>query len=58
MGGPWSGEAHVRALLSSGLNAGSLRLHRLESSNIEDSDRVEVLAGRGYRRIVDEWNGM
>jgi putative Mg2+ transporter-C (MgtC) family protein len=38
-------EAHVRALLLQGLSAGGIRLHRLDSSNIEDSDRVEVLAG-------------
>ena len=37
-------EAHVRALLLQGLGAGGIRLHRLDSSNIEDSDRVEVLA--------------
>ena len=37
-------EAHVRALLLQGLTAGGIRLHRLDSSNIEDSDRVEVLA--------------
>jgi putative Mg2+ transporter-C (MgtC) family protein len=38
------GEAHVRALLLQGLSAGGIHLHRLDSSNIEDSDRVEVLA--------------
>jgi putative Mg2+ transporter-C (MgtC) family protein len=38
------GEAHVRALLLQGLSAGGIRLRRLDSSNIEDSDRVEVLA--------------
>ncbi|MFI4889036.1 MAG: MgtC/SapB family protein [Steroidobacterales bacterium] len=38
------GEAHVRALLLNGMSAGNLRLRRLESSNIEDSDRVEVMA--------------
>jgi len=37
-------EAHIRALLLQGLGAGGIRLHRLDSSNIEDSDRVEVLA--------------
>jgi len=37
-------EAHVRALLLQELGAGGIRLHRLDSSNIEDSDRVEVLA--------------
>jgi putative Mg2+ transporter-C (MgtC) family protein len=37
-------EAHVRALLLQGLSAGSIHLRRLDSSNIEDSDRVEVLA--------------
>ena len=37
-------EAHVRALLLQGLSAGGTHLRRLDSSNIEDSDRVEVLA--------------
>ena len=37
-------EAHIRALLLQGLTAGGIRLHRLDSSNIEDSDRVEVIA--------------
>jgi putative Mg2+ transporter-C (MgtC) family protein len=37
-------EAHVRALLLQGLTAGGLHLRRIYSSNIEDSDRVEVLA--------------
>ena len=37
-------EAHIRALLLQGLTAGGIRLHRLDSSNIEDSDRVEVVA--------------
>lgn len=47
------GEAHVRALLLNGLSAGSLRLHRLDSSNIEDSDRVEVLAALSAERRSD-----
>jgi putative Mg2+ transporter-C (MgtC) family protein len=34
----------VRALLLQGLTAGGIRLRRLDSSNIEQSDRVEVLA--------------
>ena len=38
------GEAHVRALLLQGLTAGGIRLRRLDSSHIEQSDRVEVLA--------------
>jgi putative Mg2+ transporter-C (MgtC) family protein len=38
------GEAHVRALLLQGLTVGALHLRQLDSSNIEDSDRVEVLA--------------
>jgi putative Mg2+ transporter-C (MgtC) family protein len=38
------GEAHARALLLQGLSAGGIHLRRLDSSNIEDSDRVEVLA--------------
>ena len=38
------GEAHVRALLLQGLTSGGIRLHRLDSSNIADSDRVEVVA--------------
>jgi putative Mg2+ transporter-C (MgtC) family protein len=37
-------EAHVRALLLQGLSAQGIHLRRLDSSNIEDSDRVEVLA--------------
>jgi putative Mg2+ transporter-C (MgtC) family protein len=37
-------EAHVRALLLQGLNLGTLHLRRLESANIEDTDRVEVTA--------------
>jgi putative Mg2+ transporter-C (MgtC) family protein len=37
-------EANVRALLLQGLSAGGLHLRSLDSSNIEDSDRVEVLA--------------
>jgi putative Mg2+ transporter-C (MgtC) family protein len=37
-------EAHVRALLLQGLGADTIHLRRLDSSNIEDSDRVEVLA--------------
>jgi putative Mg2+ transporter-C (MgtC) family protein len=37
-------EAHVRALLLQRLSAGGIHLRRLDSSNIEDSDRVEVLA--------------
>jgi putative Mg2+ transporter-C (MgtC) family protein len=46
-------EAHVRALLLQGLSAGGIRLHRLDSSNIEDSDRVEVLAGLSAERRSD-----
>jgi putative Mg2+ transporter-C (MgtC) family protein len=37
-------EAHVRALLLQGLAANNMHLRQLESSNIEDSDRVEILA--------------
>jgi putative Mg2+ transporter-C (MgtC) family protein len=37
-------EAHVRALLLQGLTVGGLQLRRLDSANIEDSDRVEVTA--------------
>src|ERR1700688_892572 len=33
-------EAHVRALLLQGLGADTIHLRRLDSSNIEDSDRV------------------
>lgn len=47
------GEAHVRALLLQGLSAGSIRLRRLDSSNIEDSDRVEVLAVLSAERRAD-----
>jgi putative Mg2+ transporter-C (MgtC) family protein len=46
-------EAHVRALLLQGLGAGGIRLHRLDSSNIEDSDRVEVLAELSADRRSD-----
>jgi putative Mg2+ transporter-C (MgtC) family protein len=37
-------EAHVRALMLQGFTGGGLRLRRLDSANIEDSDRVEVEA--------------
>jgi putative Mg2+ transporter-C (MgtC) family protein len=51
-------EAHVRALLLQGLTAGGIRLHRLDSSNIEDSDRVEVLAelsaDRGSDSVLEQ----
>jgi putative Mg2+ transporter-C (MgtC) family protein len=46
-------EAHVRALLLQGLSAGSIHLRRLDSSNIEDSDRVEVLAVLSADRRTD-----
>src|SRR5580692_2490308 len=46
-------EAHVRALLLQGLSAGSIHLRRLDSSNIEDSDRVEVLAVLSADRRCD-----
>ena len=35
------------------LTAGGVRLHRLDSSNIEDSDRVEVLAEPSAERSSD-----
>jgi putative Mg2+ transporter-C (MgtC) family protein len=35
------------------LGAGGIRLHRLDSSNIEDSDRVEVLAELSADRRSD-----
>lgn len=38
-------EAHVRALVLQGLNLGGLHLRRLDSANIESTDRVEVTAG-------------
>ncbi len=38
------GEAHVRALLLQGVSSAGLRLSRLDSQNLEDSDRVEVEA--------------
>jgi len=47
------GEAHVRALLLQGLTSGGIRLHRLDSSNIEDSDWVEVLAELSADRNSD-----
>ncbi|MCS6986029.1 MAG: MgtC/SapB family protein [Sphingomonadaceae bacterium] len=37
-------EAHVRALLLQGVSAAGLRLRRLDSQNIEGSDRIEVEA--------------
>jgi putative Mg2+ transporter-C (MgtC) family protein len=37
-------EAHVRALLLQGLASNKMYLRQLESSNIEDSDRVEISA--------------
>jgi putative Mg2+ transporter-C (MgtC) family protein len=46
-------EAHVRALLLQGLSAGGIHLRRLDSSNIEDSDRVEVLAVLSADRRAD-----
>ena len=46
-------EAHVRALLLQSLGAGAIRLHRLDSTNIEDSDRVEVLAELSAERRSD-----
>jgi putative Mg2+ transporter-C (MgtC) family protein len=46
-------EAHIRALLLQGLTAGGNRLHRLDSSNIENSDRVEVVAELSADRNSD-----
>jgi putative Mg2+ transporter-C (MgtC) family protein len=46
-------EAHVRALLVQGFSAGGIHLRRLDSSNIEDSDRVEVLAVLSSERRSD-----
>jgi putative Mg2+ transporter-C (MgtC) family protein len=46
-------EAHVRALLLQGLSDGAIHLRRLDSSNIEDSDRVEVLAVLSADRRTD-----
>jgi putative Mg2+ transporter-C (MgtC) family protein len=46
-------EAHVRALLLQGLSADGIHLRRLDSSNIEDSDRVEVLAVLSADRRAD-----
>lgn len=37
-------EAHVRALLLQGLAASAMHLRQLDSSNIENSDRVEIQA--------------
>lgn len=37
-------EAHIRALLLQGLAASAMHLRELDSSNIEDSDRVEIQA--------------
>jgi uncharacterized membrane protein YhiD involved in acid resistance len=38
------GRDSLRAMLLQGLGAGGIHLRRLDSSNIEDSDRVEVFA--------------
>jgi putative Mg2+ transporter-C (MgtC) family protein len=38
-------EAYVRALMLQSLNLGELHLRRLESANLEGTDRVEVVAG-------------
>lgn len=37
-------EAHIRALMLQGFSGGGLRLRRLDSADIEDSNRVEVEA--------------
>jgi len=37
-------EAHIRALILQGVGSGDLHLRELDSTNIEDTDRVEVLA--------------
>jgi putative Mg2+ transporter-C (MgtC) family protein len=37
-------EAHIRTLMLQGLSFGGLHLRRLDSANIENSDRVEVSA--------------
>jgi len=36
-------EANVHALLLQGLSIGGIQLRRLDSSNIENSDRVEAI---------------
>ncbi|MBS7810307.1 MgtC/SapB family protein [Roseococcus pinisoli] len=47
-------EARVRAMLLQGLGGRGLHLRRLESSNIEDTDRVEVHAVLGSDSRQDE----
>lgn len=51
-------EAHVRALLLQGVSAAGLRLRRLDSQNIEDSDRIEVeaevLSGTGADSPIEQ----
>lgn len=47
-------EAQVRALLMQGLTTGGLHLHRLDSVNIENSDRVEVCAGLSADARADQ----
>ena len=37
-------EAHVRALLLQGTSSGQLRLRQLDSTDLEENDRVEVSA--------------
>ena len=48
-----AGMVIVVNLLLQGLTAGGIRLHRLDSSNIEDSDRVEVVAEHSADRGSD-----
>lgn len=47
-------EAYVRALLLQGFSANSLQLNRLDSRNIDDSSRVEVLAHISANKKADE----
>lgn len=52
-----SAEAHVRALLLQGFAGASLHLSSLESTNIEDTDRVEIASevhGEGIKASVLE----
>ena len=53
-----AGMVIVVNLLLQGLTAGGIRLHRLDSSNIEDSDRVEVVAelsaDRGSDSVLEQ----
>jgi putative Mg2+ transporter-C (MgtC) family protein len=47
-------EARVRSLLLHGLGSGGLHLSSLDSHNVEDSERVEIVAELRSRRVASE----